>query len=61
MAKKKKSKLRNSKNQKGWCVRKREFSWLPGLLIEKRALIRNPGDQDKSEMVRFLASIQKVN
>jgi len=37
------------------------ISWLPGFLIEKAILIRNPGDQDRPGMVRFLASIRKEN
>jgi len=37
------------------------FSWLPGLLIEKRLFIRNPGGQDSSKIVGFFALIRKEN
>jgi len=37
------------------------ISWFPGLLIEKRVLIRKPGDQDGSAIVRFFALNRKVN
>jgi len=37
------------------------ISWFPGFLIEKRTLIRKPGAQDNSEIVRFFASIRKGN
>jgi len=43
------------------CCEKVVISWLPGFLIEKRVLIRNPGDQDSSEIVSPFALNRKVN
>jgi len=37
------------------------ISWFPGFLIEKRPLIRKPGEQDRSGIVRFFVSIRKEN